>query len=100
MRPVRVRLICPAGRVGPENMAVDENLMHCHLRALRPVLRTYAWDPPAISIGRYQTTDRIYYEACRKDGVPVVRRITGGGAIFHDSEVTYSFVCPERGAGS
>ncbi|OHD65456.1 MAG: hypothetical protein A2176_13040 [Spirochaetes bacterium RBG_13_51_14] len=100
MRPVRVRLICSAGRVGPENMAVDEYLMRWHLRALRPVLRTYAWDPPAISIGRYQTTDRIYYEACRKDGVTVVRRITGGGAIFHDSEVTYSFVCPERGAGS
>lgn len=61
----------------------------------RPVFRVYGWDPPAVSIGRFQRPeDFLDLEACERRGIPVVRRITGGGAIFHAREVTYSFVCP------
>ena len=74
-------------------MAADEYLISWHRRTGVPVMRMYAWGPPAISLGRYQPIDSVNLEACRAGGVDVVRRITGGGAIFHDREVTYSLVC-------
>ncbi len=93
MQFVKARLIPHAPRSGPENMAVDEYLVSWHRRTGRPVLRLYAWDPPAISLGRYQKTECVDREACVADGVDIVRRITGGGAIYHDRELTYSLVC-------
>lgn len=61
-----------------------------------PTLRFYGWKPPAISLGYFQSVDEeINLEACRERGVDVVRRITGGGAVFHDAEVTYSIGIPE-----
>jgi lipoyl(octanoyl) transferase len=93
MRPVRARLV-PYGRFsGDENMAADEYLLTSFERWRVPVLRLYGWDPPAISLGRYQGAGCVNIEACRRDGVSVVRRITGGGAIFHDREITYSIAC-------
>lgn len=61
-----------------------------------PTLRFYGWKPPAISLGYFQSVEEeINLEACRERGVDVVRRITGGGAVFHDTEVTYSIGIPE-----
>ena len=75
------------------NMATDEAIMKLKLK---PTLRLYKWDPPAVSIGYFQSLKReIDLEECKKKGVTVVRRITGGGAVFHDTELTYSFICPE-----
>ena len=73
------------------NMAVDEALLAC---ATVPTLRLYGWRPPAISLGRFQGR-REDIAPLLAAGLPVVRRITGGGAIVHWHEVTYSLVLPE-----
>jgi len=70
-------------------MAVDEFLLD---NTNDPVLRIYGWSRPCVSIGYFQSIDEINYEKCKKERVDVVRRITGGGAVFHDRELTYSFV--------
>lgn len=69
------------------NMAVDEILLGTG--ASRPTLRLYGWEPPAVSLGRFQRTlpPRI------PRGTPVVRRPTGGGAIYHFREVTFALAC-------
>ena len=84
---------------GPANMALDEALLSCFDAKLsQPVLRLYGWEPPALSIGRYQDPEAaLNLELCLADGVPVVRRMTGGGIIYHARELTYSIVCsPEQ----
>ena len=80
---------------GRENMAVDEALFRCFDPAVsRPVLRLYGWQPPALSLGRFQKAgDDLDLARCRADNLTVVRRITGGGAIWHADELTYSLVC-------
>jgi len=90
------RLIDTGPRPGPENMAIDEALLSCFEpgRSL-PVLRLYGWSPPAFSCGRFQNPGEILdLRRCRGAGIPVVRRITGGGVIYHAEELTYSLVCP------
>jgi lipoyl(octanoyl) transferase len=76
-------------------MAVDEALLRSFdPNASLPVLRLYGWQPPALSLGRFQNAGEILsLAACRRSGVPVVRRITGGGVIYHADELTYSIVC-------
>ncbi len=72
------------------NMGIDEALMRT---ADEPVLRLYGWTPSAVSIGYFQgLEEEVDLDACRTHGVDVVRRVTGGGAVFHDKELTYSFV--------
>jgi lipoyl(octanoyl) transferase len=91
-----VRLI-PFARYSPyENMAMDEYLLNYYTVSKRPVLRLYAWDPPGISIGKNQDIKTVNTDACLRDRIPVVRRITGGGAIFHRNELTYCIVCSEK----
>lgn len=78
------------------NMALDEAVFLSHIDgAAGPTVRLYGWQPPAVSIGYGQNWDRdVNRKACARSGVHVVRRITGGGAVFHDREVTYSLVAP------
>lgn len=78
---------------GQWNMAIDEVLLKNNQNV--PILRTYGWSKPCVSIGYFQSIREIDYEFCKKNGIDVVRRITGGGAVFHDSELTYSFVTKE-----
>lgn len=59
-----------------------------------PTLRFYAWSPPAISLGRFQSEDEIDLSICRQRGWDVVRRPTGGRAVLHDREITFSIVVP------
>ena len=99
MQSVKARLIPFARRNGFENMAIDEYMISWHERHRRPVLRVYGWEPSAISLGRYQRIDCLNREACSLHGVDVVRRITGGGAICHDRELTYSLACDPAGLG-
>ena len=77
-----------------ENMATDYALMS---RCQIPTLRLYTWFPPAVSIGRFQSLkDEIDTDYCDKKGINYIRRVTGGGAVFHDKELTYSFCIPEN----
>lgn len=77
------------------NMGIDEALMRTAV-AGEPVLRLYGWKPAAVSIGYFQgLEEEVDLDACHNHGVDVVRRVTGGGAVFHDQELTYSFVSRE-----
>ena len=89
------RLIDTGPLDGAANMAVDEALLACFdPENSRPVLRLYGWEPPALSLGRFQVAREVLDpEKCARGKVPVVRRITGGGVIYHAEELTYSLVC-------
>jgi len=80
------------------NMAVDEAILRTVSAGKSPpTLRFYSWAPPAISVGYFQNslTD-VNVEVCRKLGIDVVRRLTGGRAVLHDKELNYSVICPEN----
>ena len=89
------RLIETASLDGPGNMAVDEAiLLSFDPKRSAPVLRLYDWVTPAISFGRYQRPqEALDLERCAARGVPAIRRVTGGGIIYHAEELTYSIVC-------
>ncbi|MEW6686476.1 MAG: lipoate--protein ligase family protein [Candidatus Edwardsbacteria bacterium] len=76
------------------NMAVDEVLMESVRQGTSlPTLRFYGWQPPAISLGYHQKIKEVVdLEKCRKAGIEVVRRPTGGRAVYHEKELTYSIV--------
>ncbi len=75
-------------------MALDAQIFSRYLEDGVGVLRLYSWQSPSITYGFSQEPrDLIDLEACEKDGVEVAKRITGGGVLFHDQELTYSFVC-------
>jgi lipoate-protein ligase A len=80
----------PAG--GARNMAVDEFLLRrVEKDGGAPVLRLYSFNPPAITLGYHQDAAKaIDLPAACTDGLDVVRRITGGRALLHDGELTYS----------
>ena len=80
-----------------ENMAIDEALAGWVARGeLKPTLRFYSWTPHAISVGRFQRATRdLDREALEANGIPVVRRLTGGRAVLHADELTYSVILPE-----
>jgi lipoate---protein ligase len=73
------------------NMAIDEVLIETVDEA--PVLRIYGWWPAAVSVGYFQSIrDEVDIEKCKEIGVDFVRRLTGGGAVLHEFELTYSFI--------
>jgi lipoate-protein ligase A len=86
------------------NMAIDEAILRCRAAEQVPnTLRFYRWNPSAVSIGRFQNPEKeLILENCRKLGVDVVRRISGGGTVFHDAvgEVTYSVVAKTEDFGT
>lgn len=71
-------------------MGADEALLHS--ADARPVLRLYAWDPPGLSLGRFQPRAAFEGGPARAAGAVVVRRPTGGGAIHHEHELTFALV--------
>lgn len=93
MPPTPCRLLIDPPAAGAWNMAVDEVLLEWSGRTGTCGLRFYAWDEPTLSLGYFQAyDDRAGHAASR--ACPVVRRATGGGAILHDRELTYSLVVP------
>lgn len=80
------------------NMAVDEAiLLHHGAGSVPPTLRLYRWSPPAVSIGYFQPlSEHVDLAACRALGLDVVRRPTGGRAVLHDKEITYSITLSQR----
>jgi lipoate-protein ligase A len=74
------------------NMALDEAIATAVKRGNSPpTLRLYGWDRPSVSVGYFQNVCDIDSDYCIKKGIPIVRRPTGGRAILHDGEITYSF---------
>ena len=86
------------------NMAIDEAILYARKANEVPnTLRFYSWNPSAVSIGRFQNVEKeVYLEECRRAGIDVVRRISGGGTVFHDAdgEVTYSVVADTQDIGA
>lgn len=90
------RIIPPEIRNAFMNMALDEACMEAVQSGKAPLtVRFYRWQPSAVSIGTFQSMkDEVAVEICRQQGIDVVRRRTGGGAVYHDTEgeITYSVI--------
>jgi lipoyl(octanoyl) transferase len=87
-------LISPPGN-GAWNMAVDEAILESIGGGISlPTLRLYAWTPPCLSIGFAQPLGDVNQEQIKRLGWDTVRRITGGRAILHTDELTYSVISP------
>ena len=86
-------LPCQALRAS-ENMAIDEAVFRMNRpEGLPPTLRFFGWNPPAVSLGYFQKTfQEINVDFCRREGIDIVRRPTGGKAVLHEHEMTYSLV--------
>ncbi len=82
------------------NMALDEAILNAVIKKESPnTLRFFKWNPSTISIGRNQSlSNEVNVSYAKEKKFNIVRRITGGGSVFHDStrEITYSIVCPTR----
>jgi lipoate-protein ligase A len=80
-------------------MATDLALLDEIAAGAAPALRLYHWDPPALSLGRFQPLEDIDARACARHGVEIVRRPTGGRALLHGGDLTYAVAVPRpRGA--
>ena len=78
----------PVAQGGIENMQIDEDLLNKAVQSGQSTLRFYEWKEPTISLGYFQKDVGLVPEPLR--GLPLVRRLSGGGAILHDQELTYS----------
>ena len=93
--------ICPTGLPGAENMALDQALLDEAERTGRAFLRLYRFDPPCLSLGRNEPARQRYdASAITHLGIDVVRRPTGGRAVWHEHEVTYAVAAPLAAFGS
>jgi len=92
------RLIKDSYHTGFMNMAIDEAIMIAHREGLvPPTIRFYQWSPPAVSLGYFQDLKKeIDVDSCKNLGIDIVRRPTGGKAVLHDKELTYSFIIREN----
>ncbi len=80
---------------GSVNMAIDEYFL-CSDDGNEDILRIYGWKPPCISIGYFQKAESVVdIQYCRKNNIDIVRRMTGGGTVYHDDELTYSVITNE-----
>ena len=87
------RLLNTGSADGATNMAIDEAILTAVAEERsQPTLRFFAWEPPCLSIGYNQVVDEVDITKCRQAGVDFVRRPTGGRAILHTDELTYSVV--------
>ena len=87
-------------RNGYWNMALDEAILDTVIKRESPnTLRVFKWNPSTVSIGRNQRLiNEVDVNFAKEKGFNIVRRITGGGSVFHDNtrEITYSIVCSTR----
>ena len=80
-------------RSGAWNMALDEALLEAAVEGSAPAMRWYQWEEPTLSLGYFQSEEEVPQEFAEAK-LPVVRRLSGGGAILHDQEWTYSLTLP------
>lgn len=79
------------------NMALDEALLNWHSEGkIPPVLRFYGWSSPSLSLGHFQKESEIDFSNLKKHQCQLVRRLTGGSAVLHDDELTYSIIISEK----
>jgi len=92
------RLLRTGNRSPAENMAIDEAILIAYGKGGgMPTIRFYGWNPPTLSIGCFQRAEReIDFDRLQERGIGFVRRPTGGRAVLHDRELTYSLVVSER----
>lgn len=91
------RMVWSGAADGATNMAVDEAVLWAVAsQEAPPTLRLYAWEPACLSLGRGQRADDVDMEAVEVAEYDLVRRPTGGRAILHVDELTYSVIAPER----
>ena len=83
-------------KTGKENMQTDSDLLDSTInnQSEEPIFRLYGWSPACISLGRNQKEDFIKKELLNRYNIDSVRRLTGGRALLHDNEITYSYICP------
>lgn len=81
---------------GKENMQKDSDLLDFAIskKLDYPIFRLYGWRPACISLGRNQQDSFIDKKFLKDTNIDVVKRLTGGRALLHDDEITYSFICP------
>lgn len=79
------------------NMAIDEALLHFHSKkAIPPTIRFYGWERPSLTVGHFQNVEKtINFAGIKKHRCDFVRRLTGGNAVLHDNELTYSIIVSE-----
>lgn len=92
-----MKIIPYSVHTGAENMQIDEDLLNSAIEEHidYPIFRLYGWEPKCISLGRNQKDDFLDYNFLESKNINVVRRLTGGRALLHADEITYSFICPE-----
>ncbi len=82
------------------NMAIDEAILQAKIKGIVPnTIRLYQWAPSAVSVGRFQKVENeVYVENCQAYGVDIVRRISGGGTVYHDGEreITYGVIADKE----
>ncbi|ABX05505.1 MAG TPA: lipoate--protein ligase family protein [Herpetosiphon sp.] len=88
------RYIVSAAADGATNMAIDHALVLHANQSPYPTLRIYRWQPACLSIGAFQPYSDVNVAACQQAQIEIVRRPTGGRAILHDAELTYSITAP------
>ena len=81
---------------GQKNMDIDAELLEQAIaeNLQEPIFRLYAWEPACVSLGRNQDESFLDREFLKSHNIDVVRRLTGGRALLHADEITYSFICP------
>lgn len=81
---------------GQENMDIDAQILESAIntKTQDAVFRLYGWSPACVSLGRNQKESFLDENILKQYNIDVVRRLTGGRALLHDNEITYSFVCP------
>lgn len=81
---------------GFDNMAIDAEILEKSIKDNEKdaIFRLYAWKPACVSLGRNQDDSFLDHSLLQQNNIDVVRRLTGGRALLHDDEITYSFVCP------
>jgi lipoate---protein ligase len=91
-----LRLVSSGALPGALNMGIDEAMLAAVAKGSSPpTLRLYRWSPPCITIGYFQSMEaEVDLAACTAARVDAVRRLTGGGAVYHDQEITYALVVP------
>lgn len=79
------------------NMAIDEWLLIEHSKGnIQPTIRFYGWERPSLTVGHFQNVERtIDFHGIQKHNCDFVRRLTGGSAVLHDDELTYSIIVTE-----
>lgn len=91
-----MRFILFEVKTGQENMQIDSDLLEYAIKnqLKEPIFRLYGWSPACVSLGRNQKSDFLDLDFLKQNNIDYVRRLTGGRALLHDNEITYSYICP------